>query len=106
MRSLLESSRPLVAERGDKDDLLVEIREVINGLGRLQFTNLAPPDEEALAHAKEHAEMSGKEVPLSAASSENREKTLAELASLRQKLQRILENLGFQGLMRPSTNSS
>ncbi|KAL5534661.1 hypothetical protein ACEPAG_1125 [Sanghuangporus baumii] len=104
--SLLESSRPLVSERGDKEQLLSDIREIVNGLARLQFTDLAPLDEEALAHAKEHAESNGGESSLSASSSETRQKALSDLSSLRQRLDRLLEALGLQSLMPPPSNWS
>ncbi|KAL5518549.1 hypothetical protein ACEPAH_231 [Sanghuangporus vaninii] len=104
--SLLESTRPLVSERGDKEQLLSETREIVNGLAHLQLMDLVPPDEEALAHAKEHAESDGGESLVLAVSSETRQKALSDLSSLRQRLERLLEALGLQSLMPPPPNLS
>ncbi|EJD04417.1 uncharacterized protein FOMMEDRAFT_146353 [Fomitiporia mediterranea MF3/22] len=97
--SLMESSRLPETKLGNAAELLVEVRAISKGLARLQFANLAPPDEEALAHAREHAEANdeGSQIPedLTPAWRDD----LPELSLLRQRLRKALQALDLDDLL-------
>ncbi|KAF8644672.1 hypothetical protein AX16_008332 [Volvariella volvacea WC 439] len=45
--------------QGDLDGILVDARDIAAQLAKIQFTDIAPVDHEAEAHAREHLELEG-----------------------------------------------
>lgn len=63
--SILSSSNPIIGETDRNDNLITEIRQIVQQLGRIRLSDIEPPDLEAEAHAMEHLKKQGEEVELS-----------------------------------------
>ena len=96
--SFLQSSRQATPAPQDKDELVKEVRDIINGLSQLQFLDLVPPDEEAVAHAQEHASLSNAEIKLPDDLGSTRSRT-EELTLLRERLRNVLTALNLGDLL-------
>ncbi|GAA5904674.1 hypothetical protein JCM6882_008343 [Rhodosporidiobolus microsporus] len=102
--------------RQGKEQVVAELREVVNALGRLDAVRVLPVDEEAEAHAKEHAEEGISEVMRQRKEMREMEALMGGLGGAaehtdggveecRRRLLEILKVVGLEGVMVPPRRS-
>ncbi|KAI5117725.1 hypothetical protein M0805_006210 [Coniferiporia weirii] len=91
--AFLNSSNHNSPQTPETNPLLEEVRTISDGLGRLRFADLEPPDTEALAHALEHPGQGGDAVSRMQADASTGQKALPELEQLKEDLVNVLKKL-------------